>query len=116
MMLLENSFSRIKKIVAADKTICLFLFFNLLVISGCCGPTALERDYGQSWAFNHTVQIADPTAASVQTPATGLSPAASTTLMNAYNKSFAGKQSGGGGSTTINLGGITSGAGGGGGN
>jgi hypothetical protein len=115
MMLLKNSLAQIKKITPAAKLTCLLLFLILLGISGCCGETVLERDYGNSWAYNQEVQIADPAAAAVQTPATGLNPAAATTVMNTYNKSFGGKQSGGGGSTTINLGGLTTAGGGGGG-
>lgn len=102
---------------APGKSVSLISFgLVLLTCAGCCGPTALERDYGSSWAYNQAVQIANPDAALVETPATGMSPTASTTIMNAYNKSFAGKKAGGGGgSTTINLGGLTT-AGGGGGN
>lgn len=81
--------------------------------SGCCGPTALERDYGNAWAYNQTVQIANPEAALEQTPATGLGPNAATTLIGAYNKSFSGKKDGGS-STTINLGTLTTGGGSGG--
>lgn len=92
----------------------MFLCVVLLGTAGCCGESALERDYGNSWAYNEAVQIADPQAALVETPATGLSPKASTNVMDAYNKSFAGQKSGGGGSTTINLGGLTTAGGGGG--
>jgi hypothetical protein len=94
--------------------ICMFFCLVLLGTAGCCGPTTLESDYGKSWAYNEAVQIANPDAALVQTPATGMSPNASTTVMNAYNKSFAGSKSGGGSSTTINLGGLTTAGGGGG--
>ncbi len=52
----------------------MFLCLVLLGTAGCCGESALERDYGKSWAYNEAVQIADPQAALVQTPATGLSP------------------------------------------
>ena len=89
-----------------------FLCLILMGTAGCCGESALERDYGKSWAYNEEVQIADPQAALVQTPATGLNPNASTNAMNAYNKSFAGKKSDGGASTTINLGGLTTAGGG----
>lgn len=93
------------------------LGFFILGTAGCCGKSALERDYGNSWVYNEEVQIANPQAAFNETPATGLSPNASTTVMNGYNSSFKRKQSGGGSSTTINLGGLTTapGSGGGGG-
>jgi len=103
--------------MAADmkKWICMCLGIFLLTTSGCCRQTALESDYGNSWAYNEAVQIADPQAALEQTPPTGLSPQASTNVMGAYNKSFSGSKSGGGTSTTINLGGLTTAPGGGGG-
>ncbi len=87
----------------------------LAATTGCCGPTALERDYGNSWAYNKVVQIANPEAASVETPATGLSPDVGTTVMGTYTKTFSGKKAAGSGGTTINLGGLTSSGGGGGG-
>lgn len=86
---------------------------GLLGITGCCGPTALDRDYGNAWVYNQTVQIANPDAALEKTPATGLGPSAATGLMGAYNKGFSGKKDGGG-STTINLGNLTTAGGGGG--
>lgn len=85
----------------------------LLSLSGCCGPSALERDYGKSWAYNQAVQIANPEAQLEPTPATGLSPKAAENILKAYDKSFAGKA--GGGTTTINLSPLTTGGGGGGG-
>lgn len=89
----------------------------LMSTAGCHKQSALEMDYGQSWAFNEEVQIANPRAAFTETPATGLPPNASTTIMNGYNKSFERKKAGGGGTTMINLGGLTTapGSGGGGG-
>ena len=111
-MSLEN-FSRRNKMVA--RFFCMGLGIFLLGLSGCCRQTALDRDYGNAWAYNQTVQIADPKAALDQTPAVGLSPQASTNVMGAYNKSFSGQKSGGGTSTTINLGGLTTAGGGGGG-
>jgi hypothetical protein len=105
----------LKKILSITKVNYLLLFLLLLGTLGCCRVTALERDYGNSWAYNEAVQIADPNASLDQTPATGLNPQASTNVIGAYNKSFSGSKSGGGTSTTINLGGLTT-AGGGGGN
>jgi hypothetical protein len=85
----------------------IFLAITLLGAIGCCGPSALERDYGNSWAYNAAVQIADPQAYLVQTPATGLNPVASQNVLGAYNKSFSGSKAGGGSQTNINLGGLT---------
>jgi hypothetical protein len=99
-----------KIIVVLKLTTCICLAILLLGIAGCC--SALERDYGNAWAYNQAVQIADPKAALVQTPAVGLNPQAAVNVMGAYNKSFSGSQSGGGSSTTINLGGLTTSGGG----
>ena len=107
----ENFPIKNKIIVVLKLTTCICLAILLLGIAGCC--SALERDYGNAWAYNQAVQIADPKAALVQTPATGLGPQASVNVMGAYNKSFSGSQSGGGTSTTINLGGLTTAGGGG---
>jgi len=87
----------------------------LVALSGCCGPSALERDYGKSWAYNQAVQVANPDAGLAAAPATGLPPKAANNVMSAYEKSFARKASGGGGGTTINLSPMTTGGGDGGG-
>lgn len=84
----------------------------LLALSGCCGPSALERDYGNSWAYNQAVQVANPEAGLVATPATGLPPKAAENIMKAYEKSFSGKPGGGGGGMSINLGPMMTGGGG----
>jgi hypothetical protein len=115
MMFTHNYFMNSQKFFAIRTLTCVVLGIFLLGTFGCCGETALERDYGKSWAYNEDVQIANPQAEFTETPATGLAPNASTAVMNAYNKSFNRKKSGGGGTTMINLGGITSGAGDGGG-
>lgn len=81
--------------------LCLVLFGT----SGCATESALERDYGQTWAFNQRVQIADPQAGMVPTPATGMSPVAAVTVMDGYNKSFERKKSEQKPATFINLGG-----------
>ena len=108
----ENSPNK-NKIEGLKITPCICLGILLLGIAGCCpSGSVLERDYGNAWAYNEAVQIADPKAALVQTPATGLNPQASVNVMGAYNKSFSGSQSGGGSSTTINLGGLTTAGGG----
>ena len=99
--------------------ICLGIF--LLATVGCGRErflqreSVLERDYGNSWAYNQAVEIANPQAGLVETPAVGLNSKASTNVLDTYNKSFTGQKSGGGAQTTINLGGLTT-AGGGGGN
>ena len=83
----------------------MFLCLILLGAAGCCGPTALERDYGKSWAYNEAVQIANPHAALVQTPATGMNPTSAKTVMEGYTKSFERKKTEGSGTTIINVGG-----------
>lgn len=94
---------------------CLIFFLVLLLgVAGCRRTTALEQDYGNSWAYNEAVQVANPRAALDQTPATGISPQASANVIGAYNKTFSGEKGGGGKSTTINLGGLTTAGSGGG--
>jgi hypothetical protein len=116
MMPLEHASKRNLPLVGLPPWTCMCLGIFLLGTAGCCGETALERDYGNSWAYNQAVQIANPQAGLVETPAVGLSPKASTNIMDTYNKSFSGKKSDSGSTTMINLGGITTGSGGGGGN
>ncbi len=82
-----------------------FLCLILLGAAGCSGPTALERDYGNSWAFNEAVQIANPDAALVQTPATGMDPTSAKTVMEGYAKSFERKKTEEKPGTFINVGG-----------
>lgn len=93
----------------------LLLGLFLLGLAGCYGPSALERDYGNAWAYNQAVAIVNPQAGLVETPAVGLSPTASKNVMESYNKTFSGQKSGGVSQTTINLGGLTTAGGGGGG-
>ena len=81
-----------------------------LSMIACAGPSALERDFGQSWAHNQAVQIVNPTAGFTSPPATGLPPQAGAKVMEAYDKSFEKKEAGGG-STTINLTPMTTGGG-----
>jgi hypothetical protein len=114
----EDYGTKIKKLVGIKVSTYVCCGILILGIAGCCccrPQSVLESDYGNAWVYNQDVQIADPRAALDPTPAVGLSPVASTTLMGAYNKSFSGSKSGGGQSTTINLGGLTT-AGSGGGN
>ena len=82
-----------------------FLCLILLGAAGCSGPTALERDYGNSWAYNEAVQIANPDAALVQTPATGMDPTSAKTVMEGYAKSFERKKNEEKPATFINVGG-----------
>jgi hypothetical protein len=105
----------VKRVVQISNITLLILGFLLPVTAGCRRQSALQQDYGRSWAYNEAVQIANPQAALVETPATGLAPNASRNAMEAYNKGFSGQKAGGGISTTVNLGGLTT-AGGGGGN
>lgn len=53
-----------------------------------CTSSRLEADYGSSFTYNTTVQIARPEADLDTSPATGLSAAAGDKVMEAYNKSF----------------------------
>jgi hypothetical protein len=82
-----------------------FLCLILLGAAGCSGPTVLERDYGNSWAYNEAVQIVNPQAALVQTPATGMDPTSAKTVMEGYAKSFERKKNEDKSSTFINVGG-----------
>jgi hypothetical protein len=112
-MLVENSSIKNKMVAALNKWAFMCLSIFLLGTAGCCGESALERDYGNAWAYNQAAEIANPQAGLVETPAVGLSPKVSTNVIDAYNKSFTGPKSGGGSQTTINLGGLTtSGSGG----
>ena len=77
----------------------------LLGTAGCCGPTVLEQDYGKSWAYNEAVQIVNPQAALVQTPATGMDPTSAKTVMEGYAKSFERKKKEDKPATFINVGG-----------
>jgi len=81
-----------------------------LSLVACAQPSALERDFGQSWAHNQAVQIVNPTAGFTSPPATGLPPKAGANIMDAYDKSFEKKEAAGG-STTINLTPMTTGSG-----
>jgi hypothetical protein len=112
MMPLENSLKSKKPVTGMKKWLGPCLGMVLLTIAGCAGESALERDYGNAWVFNQAVQLANPQAGLVATPAVGLSPKASSNVMDAYNKSFTGSKSGGGSQTTINLGGLTTAGGG----
>jgi len=73
-----------------------------LSMVACAKPSALERDFGQAWAYNQAIQIVNPAAGLSTPPATGLPPQAGAKVMQAYDKSFEKKEAGGG-STTINL-------------
>lgn len=102
-----NASSRQRRLLAGICSGCI-----ILTVSGCCGPSVLERDYGKSWAYNQAVQVANPEAGLEPTPATGLPPKAAANVLKAYDKSFSGKAAGGGGATTINLGPMTTSGGG----
>lgn len=67
--------------------VCIILIF----LVGCY-PSALQQDYGQSWSYNLTVQVLNPTAGQDDTPATGLSPQAGQNVMESYNKTFEKKE------------------------
>jgi hypothetical protein len=86
----------------------MFLSIFLLGVTGCCGETVLEREYGNAWAYNQAVQFANPQAELTETPAVGLTPKSSANVMDAYNKTFTGK-SGSTNQTTINLSGPSTG-------
>ncbi len=92
--------------------LCLGLVILLLSTTGCRRQTVLEQDYGNAWAYNEAVQIANPQAALAETPAVGLGPQAASNVLEAYNKTFTGAKSGGATQTTINLGGLTTAGGG----
>ena len=102
-MFLKNYFLNYKEVTVMR--LCTFLGLILLGTAGCSGPTALERDYGKSWAYNEAVQIVNPQAALVQTPATGMDPTSAKTVMEGYAKSFERKKNEDKSGTFINLGG-----------
>ncbi len=104
-MIPEKSPSTSKKNASLGKGTLMLLIVILLGTAGCASESALERDYGKSWAYNQAVQIANPQAALVQTPAVGMSPKAATTNMEGYNKSFERKKTDKPADTFINLGG-----------
>ncbi len=84
--------------------------FVVLALSSCAGPSVLERDFGNSWAYNQEVQIANPQAEPAATPAVGLSPPVGVNVKETYNKTFT-PSSGGASYTTINLSPMTTGGG-----
>jgi len=112
-MPLENSAQRNMLVAGKKPWTCMCFCLFLLGIAGCTRETVLERDYGNAWAYNQAVEIANPQAGLNETPAVGLSPKASYNAMDAYNKSFSGQKSGATSQTTINLGGMTTSGGGG---
>ena len=112
-MFQKNSFSRSSTAVIR-KSLILLMVILLATVAGC-RKSALEKDYGNAWAYNEAVQIVNQGVPVDQTPAVGLSPRASVNVSGAYNDSFSGKKSSGGASTTINLGGLTTAGSGGGG-
>jgi hypothetical protein len=57
---------------------------------GCCGPSALEEDYGRSVANNIAQQLVNPQAGLHPRPAVGLPPIAGVNEMERYDKSFKG--------------------------
>ncbi len=64
----------------------------ILILLAGCYPSALQQDYGQSWSYNLTVQVLNPTAGKDDIPATGLSPQAGQNVMGSYNKTFEKKE------------------------
>lgn len=55
---------------------------------GCCGPSALEADYGRSKDNNIAQQVVNPTAGLETAPAAGLAPTAGANLYGKYEKTF----------------------------
>jgi hypothetical protein len=106
MMSVDNA-RKHKVVVGLRVGTCIFLSLLLLATAGCRRQSVLEMDYGNAWAHNQAVEIANPKAGLVETPAVGLNPKATASVLDAYNKSFTGSKSGAGSQTTINLGGLT---------
>ena len=65
---------------------------GVLWLGGCCGPTALEQDYGNSVRNNLAQSILNPRAGLNDTPAVGLSPTAAVNVKEHYDKSFKGEE------------------------
>ena len=61
-------------------------------LAGCYGPTALEKDYGNSVRNNLAQSILNPRAGLENTPTTGLGPKAGVNEMERYDKSFKGDE------------------------
>jgi hypothetical protein len=60
----------------------------LLGLAGCCAPSALEMDYGNSVRNNVAQQVINPQAGFNPKPAVGLTPQAAANEMERYNKTF----------------------------
>ena len=58
------------------------------LVGGCCGPSALEADYGRSKDNNLAQQVVNPEAGLETAPAAGLTPTAGTNLYGKYEKTF----------------------------
>lgn len=104
-MIQDKNHSDFKDLAMIGKSPLLFLVLILLSVAGCSSDSALERDYGQSWAYNQAVGIANPDAALVLTPATGMDPSSAKTVMEGYSKSFERKKTEDKPSTFIKVGG-----------
>jgi hypothetical protein len=70
----------------------LALGLMLLWLAGCCPPSALERDFGNSVRNNIAQQVVNPRAGLNTTPPVGLTPEAAANEMTNYNKSFTSKE------------------------
>jgi hypothetical protein len=66
----------------------LALWLLLLWLAGCCPPSAVEQNWGNSVHSNLAQQVLNPQAGLNPTPAVGLSPQAAVNEMESYNKSF----------------------------
>jgi hypothetical protein len=65
---------------------------GVLWVAGCYGPNALDLDYGNSVRNNMAQTILNPQAGLTNTPATGLTPAASVFEKGMYDKGFSGEE------------------------
>jgi hypothetical protein len=63
-------------------------------LAGCCGPSALQADYGRSVSNNFAQQVVNPQAGLETAPAAGLTPTASTNLYGKYEKTFKAEEKG----------------------
>ena len=65
---------------------------GVLWLAGCYGPSALDKDYGNSVRNNLAQTVLNPQAGLTNTPATGLSPAAAANEKALYDKGFTGEE------------------------
>jgi hypothetical protein len=79
----QNRIMRLMRLVAMGLILCLGAG-----LAGCCGPSAIQADYGRSVTNNLAQQVVNPQAGLETAPAAGLTPSASTNLYGKYEQGF----------------------------